>query len=193
MAGSICKSAGEYLSALGELLTRVDAGAIERYADALFEAWSDRRAVWVFGNGGSASTASHHVCDYVKTAAVEGRPRLRAHSLVDNTETLTAIGNDLGYEHTFRFVLESHAQPGDLAVAISCSGNSPNVAQACQWAKTEGLTLTALTGFAGGKAGALADIHINVPSDNYGLIEDVHLSIGHIVSQGLHRRIREAG
>lgn len=189
MAGSVCTSTREYCQAMNELLQRLDHAAVDAYAVLLFETWKRRGRVLVFGNGGSALTASHHVCDYVKTASVPGKPRLQALSLVDNTGLTTAIGNDLSYDETFIYPLESFAVPGDLAVAISCSGNSPNVVRACEWAKANGLRVVALTGFSGGRIGALAELHINVPSDNYGLIEDLHMSIGHIAAQMLQQRI----
>ena len=123
------------------------------------------------------------------TAAVEGAPRLHAVSLSDNMGLTTAIGNDLHYDDTFVYPLESYAIAGDLAVAISCSGNSPNVLRACAWAKEHGLTVVALTGCAGGKLAACGNIHIHVPSDNYGVVEDIHMSIGHIAAQMLKARI----
>lgn len=193
MAGSTSESAKAYLDGMTALLARLDASRIDQYAERLFEAWKANHSVWVFGNGGSASCASHHVADYVKTAQVEGQRRLRAFSLCDNKEMMTAIGNDIGYDDIFIHPLESYAEAGDVAVAISCSGNSPNVVRALEWAKANGLFTVAITGFAGGKIGAIADLHINVPSDNYGLIEDLQLSVGHIVAQVLQRRVqREA-
>ena len=131
MAGSITANADEYLEKLGAMLAQVDREAIDAYADVLFRAWKDDRAVCVFGNGGSAACASHHVSDYVKTAEVEGQRRLRAFCLSDNTPMMSAIGNDLSYDDIFVHQLESYARPGDVAVAISCSGNSPNVLKAC--------------------------------------------------------------
>jgi D-sedoheptulose 7-phosphate isomerase len=155
----------------------------------VFQAWRDGRRVFVFGNGGSAYNASHFVTDLVKTAAVDGQKRLAAFSLVDNIGLTTAIGNDLSYDETFSYPLESYAQAGDVAIAISCSGNSPNVLRACRWAREHGLTVAALTGFAGGKIKDTSDIHINIPSTNYGLMEDLHLSVGHVIAQSLKSRI----
>ena len=192
MAGSITKSADEYLVALTAMIEKVDRPAIDAYADLLFDAWKEDRAVWVFGNGGSAFCASHHVSDYVKTAEVEGQRRLRAFSLADNIGMLTAIGNDLSYDDVFVHQLESYAKPGDVAVAISCSGNSPNAVKACEWAREHGMPVVALTGFAGGEIGGVADIHINFPSDNYGIVEDMQQSVGHNVAQRLKSRVEEA-
>ena len=189
MAGTIATSAREYIDAIGSVAGRMDAAAVDRYAQILFEAWRDGRRVLVFGNGGSAYNASHHVIDYVKTASVAGQPRLKAISLTDNVGLTTAVGNDLDYDQTFLFPLQSYAEAGDVAVGISCSGNSPNLLRACEWAREHGLTVVALTGFGGGNVKELAHLHINVPSENYGVIEDLHMSIGHIASQMLKSRI----
>ena len=145
--------------------------------------------MFIFGNGGSALTASHQACDLLKTASVDGQRRLQVLALSESTGLITAIGNDLSYDQIFRFALETHARRGDIAIAISASGNSPNVLIACEWARETGLMVIALTGHSGGKLAALADLHVNVPSDNYGLIEDLHLSIGHIAAQMLRSRI----
>lgn len=184
-------SSQTYFSLLQQQLEQLDHDAIDAYADLIFETWKARRRVITFGNGGSAYTASHHVTDYVKTAAVEGQPRLAAISLVDNVGLTTALGNDISYEDTFVYPLGSYAQPGDVAVAISCSGNSPNVVKAGQWARDHGLTLVAITGFTGGAIGPMADIHIHVPSDNYGVVEDIQMAVGHVVAQCLRRRVAD--
>lgn len=189
MAGSTARTSNDYFRALAETSGRMDNNAVEKYADVLWDAWKRRARVFIFGNGGSAYNASHHATDYVKTASVAGMPRLVAISLTDNVGLTTAVGNDLSYDETFSFPLESYAQAGDVAVGISCSGNSPNLLRACRWARDNALTLVALTGFAGGKVKDLAHVHINVPSDNYGVIEDLHMSVGHVAAQILHNRI----
>lgn len=194
MAGTISRTSAEYFGTLAAVASRMDHAAVERYADLLYDAWSRRARVLVFGNGGSAYNSSHHVTDYVKTASVAGRQRLLAMSLTDNVGLTTAVGNDLAYDQTFVYPLESYAQAGDVAVGISCSGNSPNLIRAFEWARANSLTVVALTGFAGGKAKDLAHIHINVPSDNYGVIEDLHMSVGHVAAQMLNDRVlRESG
>ena len=192
MAGNISKTASSYIAEMSRALAAIDAASTERFADTIFNAWRDNRHVFVFGNGGSAYTSSHFVTDLVKTASVEGKKRLHAISLVDNVGLTTAIGNDISYDDIFRFPLASYAKSGDVAIGISCSGNSPNLLRACEWAKENGLTVIALTGFAGGKVKSLANLHINVPSENYGVIEDLHLSIAHIVAQGLKSRIESS-
>jgi D-sedoheptulose 7-phosphate isomerase len=189
MAGSTSSSSADYFRTLAAVSSSIDHSAVEQYAQTLFDAWRRRARVFVFGNGGSAYNASHHVADYVKTASVPGLPRLHAFGLTDNVGLTTAIGNDLAYDQTFVFPLESYAQPGDVAVGISCSGNSPNLLRACEWARAHELTVVALTGFAGGQIKNIAHIHVNVPSDNYGVVEDLHMSIGHIAAQLLQARI----
>lgn len=189
MPQKTCTSAREYASQLAELVSSLDTEAIEALSDKLLEIWADHKRVLVFGNGGSAATASHFICDLVKTAGVPGQPKLDAVSLADNVAMMTAIGNDISYDDIFQYSLESLAHPGDLVIAISCSGNSKNVINACEWAKKNGITIAGLTGFTGGKLKEMADIHIHIPSDNFGLVEDLHLAINHMISQGLKTRI----
>ncbi len=184
-------SARAYLDHLRELVEQLDADAIERLAGIVFDAWRDDRQVFVFGNGGSAATASHYVADFVKTASVEGMRRLRCHCLMDNIPMTTALGNDISFDVTMSHPLESYARPGDVAIAITGSGTSTNVVAACEWAKANQLILVALTGFDGGVLGEMADLHVNVNSDNYGPIEDLHMSIGHVVTQNLQARVAE--
>jgi D-sedoheptulose 7-phosphate isomerase len=186
---SLSDSVSGYFTTMQQVIAQSKFQAIDAYVEELFAAWLEGRRVFVFGNRGSALTASHHVADYVKTASVEGQPRLQAFSLNDNAGLITELGNDLSYEETFRWTLEAFARPGDVAVAISASGNSPNVVSACRWARDFGLVLVCLTGFSGGKIGELADIHIHFPSDNYGVVEDLHMAVGHIAAQSLRCRI----
>jgi D-sedoheptulose 7-phosphate isomerase len=186
---SISDSVTGYFTTMQQVIAQTELSAIDAYAEELFAAWREGRRVFVFGNGGSALSASHHVADYVKTASVDGQPRLQAFSLNDNAGLLTALGNDLSYEDTFRWPLEAFARPGDVAVAISASGNSPNVVAACRWARARGLVLVCLTGFSGGQIGEMADIHIHFPCDNYGVVEDLHMTVGHIAAQSLRCRI----
>ncbi len=189
MPESTCSSATSYMGDMCQALARVEVAGIEAFAELLFDAWAERRQVFFFGNGGSASTASHHVLDLVKTASVHGQHHLRAYGMNDNIGIVTAVSNDIDYAESFSMPLAAYAQPGDVAVAISCSGNSPNIVHACKVARCKGLVVVGLTGFDGGKVKGLADLHINVPCDNYGIIEDLHLSIGHMVAQILRNRI----
>ena len=190
MAGTTCTTAEAYLANMRNVLGSIDASQIDAFADVLFDAWRRDRRVFVFGNGGSAHTASHFTTDFMKTGAVVGQKRLQCFSLADNCGLITALGNDISFDDVFVYLLSTYADAGDVAVAISCSGDSPNVLRACQWAGANGLTLVCLSGFSGGKMAAYADLHINIPHDNYGLIEDLHLSIGHIVTQELQAKVQ---
>ncbi|MBI1367294.1 MAG: SIS domain-containing protein [Planctomycetes bacterium] len=189
MAGNICTDAAQYFKELATLSARVDPAQVDALTEALYQAWDADQQVIVFGNGGSAYTASHFITDMVKTATVPGHRRLRAISLCDNYGLTTAIGNDITYDDTFVYPLQAYGRPGDLAIAISGSGNSPNVVRACQYARDNGLTLACLTGFKGGKIGPMGHIHINVPTENYGILEDLHLSVGHIITQAFKSRL----
>lgn len=193
MAATICESAEVYLSELHALVKKLNAEAIEAVAERVYRAWKSDHLVLTLGNGGSAFTASHFVTDLVKTAAVDGCRRLKALSLADNIGLVTAIGNDINYEQTFVYSLESFSRADDLVIAVSASGNSPNVVEACRWAKGNGVHVIALTGFTGGRIASIADVHVNVPSNNYGMIEDLHLSIGHMISQSLRSKILRDG
>lgn len=190
MAGTMISAPGAYFAEMSRAAAAIDQQAVARYADLLFAAWQRDATVHIFGNGGSHANASHTVADFVKTAMVDGKRRLRALCMSDNLPMLTAVGNDIDYTNSFAFALESYARKGDLAVAISCSGNSPNILRAVEVARAAGCTIVALTGVKGGKVGPLADLHINVPSDNFGVIEDLHMSIGHIAAQMFHHRLR---
>ncbi len=189
MAGTMCSTAREYIDQVAILLQKIDCSGIDAVGNLLFDAWKADRQVLVFGNGGSACTASHFVTDIAKTACVDGERPLRAISLVDNHGLTTAVGNDIDYNQTFAYAIKTYARPGDVAIAISASGNSDNVYNACRWAKDHDVKLVCLTGFDGGRIGDLADVHVNIPSNNYGLVEDMHLSIGHMVTQALKSQV----
>ncbi len=189
MSRIMCKSAKEYLDTMGRLCQIIDYSVIDAFAKLLFTAWQENRQVLVFGNGGSACTSGHFVIELLMTAGCNGPRGLRAIALSDNIGTLTAVSNDWSYEKIFSYPLRSYGQPGDIAVAISGSGNSPNVLQAVELAKAKGMKVVALTGFDGGKLKDLADLQIHIPNDNYGIIEDLHLSVGHIVGQILNHAI----
>jgi D-sedoheptulose 7-phosphate isomerase len=191
MAGSVCTSAKNYLTELSNVMAKIDCAGVESFGQLLFDAWKNNRQVFFFGNGGSASTASHYVLDLLKTASVPGQRHLRAFGMNDNIGILTAVGNDLDYAQAFGFPLSAYAELGDIAVAISCSGNSPNILHACQIARDKGLTVVALTGFSGGRVSKMADLHINIPSDNYGIVEDLHLSMAHMVAQILKHKVEQ--
>jgi D-sedoheptulose 7-phosphate isomerase len=182
-------TAVEYLSDLSRVLSRVPHEPLGRAIDALLEARAEGRRVYVFGNGGSAATASHFVCDLVKSAQVPGFRPFRAFSLTDSTPLLTAYANDVAYEQTFPRMLEALLEPGDIALGISASGNSPNLVDGLKTAADLGARTIALLGFDGGAALRIAEIAIHVPCADYGLAEDTHAAIGHAITMSVRRSL----
>jgi D-sedoheptulose 7-phosphate isomerase len=166
----------------------IDLDAIERIARAIEKAERTGRQIFVLGNGGSAATASHIATDLSKTAQRNGKRLLRCMSLTDNVPFMTAIANDLGYDEVFSRQLESYLRRGDVVVLISGSGNSPNVVSAARYAKKHGAVTVGMTGFSGGKLRQLVDVCLHVDSDQYGVIEDLHMAAGSILAFYLRQR-----
>ena len=171
------------------LSDRYLADGIARIVPVLLEARSAGRTIFFFGNGGSASTASHFVVDIGKaTIRGDGR-RFKCVALVDSVESLTAWANDAEYAKVFSEQLRGLASKGDVAVGISGSGNSPNVLRAMELARTMGLTTIGLTGMGGGKLKELSEIPVVVPSNSMQHIEDVHLLICHLLTAYLRDEV----
>jgi len=175
-------SALDYLGALGRVLPLVPQEPLRQAIDLILETRAAGRRLYIVGNGGSAATASHLVCDLAKTAAVEGFAPVRAFALADNTSLMTAWANDLAFEATFAQQLTGLVEPDDVVIAISASGNSPNIVAALESAERAGARTIALVGFDGGAARDLADIAVHVPCHNYGLVEDTHAAIAHAIT-----------
>lgn len=167
----------QLLSTLGAIDVDKVAQAIEWFA----EARNQGRAIFVAGNGGSLATASHFVCDMVKGASFGKSSRFRIMALNESLPTLTAYSNDLSYADAVVEQLKNFAQPGDLYMAISGSGNSPNVVRAMEYANSIGCRTLALTGRDGGRLGALAALHIHVAEPHMGRIEDAHHVVCHMI------------
>jgi len=155
----------KYLGEIGRILQNLPQAEIARTIDILTQARTEGRRIFVMGNGGSAAMASHFVCDLGKGTVREGKPRFKIMSLNDNVPLLTAYANDLGYETVFAEPLTSLAEPGDVAMAISSSGNSPNVLRAMDVARERGLTTIGITGFEGGRLKEKVDVCVTVPAD----------------------------
>ena len=148
--------------------------------------------VFSCGNGGSAAIANHLVCDHCKLVRTDTQLLSRNVSLSTTVEMITAIGNDLSYDEIFDYQLKSLAKPGDALITISSSGDSENIVRAATWAKENGIPVISMTGFSGGRSAGIADANLHVSADNYGVIEDVHQSLMHILAQYIrHEHMQE--
>ena len=178
-----------YLQQVAGALKRLPFALIDGLTDILWNAYRENRAVYIFGNGGSAALASHCACDFGKGTVVNGHRRFRVLALTDNVPLMTAWANDARYEDIFAQQLQCFLQKDDVAFAISGSGNSPNVLNALQVARDAHATTVGLTGFQGGKMKALCDLCVIIPSNNMQVVEDGHLAVAHSVFTSLRERI----
>lgn len=187
-----------YLEELKGTLGRLPLNEAARAADILFNAYESDRTVFLFGNGGSAALASHMAADLGKGTHQPGPDwmssvkRLKVLSLTDNTAVITAWANDTSYEGLFARQMENFISAGDVAFAISGSGNSPNVLRGLELARAKQATTVGMGGFTGGKMKALLDCPVIVPSDNMQRIEDAHVILSHMIFLDLKRRVEEA-
>ena len=184
-----------YLDRFQRELSKVEAASIQRWSDALFSAWQGQKQVFIIGNGGSGTTASHLAEDLAKGTIPDASlndeefQRLRVQSLTDNVGWIMAGGNDLAYDQIFVQQLMNLAQPGDLLIAISGSGNSPNILNAVDWANRHGVKTFGLTGYSGGQLQGMQQDGIHVALDDMGMVESIHLGIHHWVLNDLFARI----
>lgn len=166
----------------------LDLDAVAALAHAIERCQGAGRHVFTIGNGGSAATASHLACDLSKTAATPGQKPVKCLSLSDSVALITACGNDLSFDDVFSRQLENFVSRGDLLIAISGSGNSPNMLKAAKLARSRGAIVASLVGFDGGRLKPASDLCVHVHSDQYGVIEDLHMSVGHILTFYLKQR-----
>ncbi len=174
--------ADTYKSDCVKTIEAIDGVQIDHVIGLFKEARDAGRQIFVFGNGGSASTASHFACDMVKGASFNRSSRFRIMALTDSLPTMTAYSNDVSYDIVFAEQLRNFARPGDLVMGISGSGNSPNVLRAMEYANSIGCKTVALTGRDGGKLGPLAQVNVNVPNPHMGRIEDAHMIVCHMIA-----------
>ena len=176
----------EYSSAIRKALDALDPEQFGKIISILTDAYRNDKQVFIAGNGGSAGTANHFVCDFGKNAVPfkgtgPGRRRFRIISVSDNLEKITALGNDVSFDEIFRQQLINLMREGDVFIAISASGNSPNILRACEYAREMKSPIITLAGFKGGKMIEFADASLVVPLESYEQIEDIHLLILHMV------------
>ncbi|MCI0539805.1 MAG: SIS domain-containing protein [Verrucomicrobiales bacterium] len=171
----------EYVRAQKAALDSISVEAVAKLIGTLQRALAEDRQIFVFGNGGSASNASHFVTDLGKGASDKLAKRFRCLSLNDNVSWMTALGNDYSYEDVYVRQLMNYARPGDLAMTMSVSGSSPNVVKAIEWAKANGLHTIALVGGKRGRLAQLAEQVIVINSEHYGRVEDAQMGICHML------------
>jgi D-sedoheptulose 7-phosphate isomerase len=172
-----------YFAKVQEAAASVDRRKIQQAAGILTKVYSTGGMVYSCGNGGSAAIANHLVCDHCKLVRTDTELTPRIYSLSTTVEMITAIGNDLSYDEIFVYQLRALAKPGDALITISSSGNSENIVRAARWAKENALPVISMTGFSGGRSAEIADVNLHVTADNYGVIEDIHQSLMHLLAQ----------
>jgi D-sedoheptulose 7-phosphate isomerase len=179
------KNLSEYVSEFMSILQNLPLGAIEEVVNILHMSRFENRQIFIMGNGGSATTASHFVCDLAKGTRRPGLPRFRVIGLTDNMASFSAYANDNGYENVFVEQLEGLLRPNDVVIGISASGNSKNVLKAIELANSVHAVTIGFTGFDGGKLRLLVNHNIHIPSFRYGQVEDIHLMLEHMICDTL--------
>lgn len=174
-----------YTAELARAAAAMDATSLDRAAALLRTAIRAQKMIYSCGNGGSCAISNHLLCDFAKGIQTDTGFRPHVASLSANTELITAIANDMKYEEVFAYQLNTLAAPGDVLITISSSGDSPNIVRAIEVAKDHKMQTIAFTGFGGGRSAKMADVNVHVPSDNYGVIEDLHQSVMHVLAQAL--------
>jgi D-sedoheptulose 7-phosphate isomerase len=188
-----------YLDRLNSEVSRLSQPDIQKMADLIYGAWQSDKFVYIIGNGGSGTTASHMAEDLGKSTLRsedlrdESKKRLKVLSLTDNLGWIMAVGNDVAYDQIFVQQLMNYGRPGDVLLAISGSGNSPNILNSVDWANRHGLTTYGLTGYKGGKLKAMQQHGIHVDLDDMGMVESIHLCLFHWVLNDVFARINSEG
>lgn len=180
-----------YFNQVQRALMSVDVATVEQLIQVLLNTSERDATIYVFGNGGSAATASHFANDLAKGTIVPGQKRFRAIALTDNVPLITAWANDAAFEYVFSEQLRGLVRPGDVVIGISGSGNSPNVLNAMRLGAEEGAITVGWSGFGGGKLAKIVDISLHVECDVMEQVEDVHLSLGHNICSNLRATLRE--
>lgn len=180
-----------YIATLQQTLDHIAIEPIQRAIEILHEARLSNRTVFIMGNGGSASTASHFVCDLAKNTRNARQPDFRVLGLADNMASFSAYANDEGYHQVFARQLSAFVQPHDVVIAISTSGNSANVLEATRVAKAANATTISFTGFDGGQLANMTDLNIHVSSDVIEHVEDIHLMVEHLICSMLRDMLQQ--
>lgn len=170
-----------YLEDIHTLCNTLDTDALEEVCSLLLQGYRDGKQIFVAGNGGSAGTSNHFSCDFGKNAVKSQEKRPKIISLSANIEVVTALGNDFSYADVFAEQLKNLMNEGDIILLISASGKSPNVVKAAEIVRARNGRVISFTGFDGGRLKELSDISVNIPSDSYEKIEDLHMILTHMI------------
>ncbi len=189
----IASFADAYFEQISKASASVDRAKLIQAADVLEQTYRHDKTLFVCGNGGSAAISGTFVCDHSKLVQTDTNLTARVVSLADNMSMVTAIANDLSYDDIFLYQLQTLANFGDALLTISASGDSENVVKAATWARENKMEVIAFTGFEGGRMADLATVHLHVDADNYGIIEDVHQSLMHLLAQYVRMKHMSAG
>ncbi len=179
-----------YLALVKDTIDKLDRTQIEKTVEAFMRVYHSGNTIYIFGNGGSAASATHATGDLVKGASFGLEKRFRVMSLVDNLPALMAIANDISYDDIFVEQLKNFIKPGDLVVGISGSGNSVNVVKAMEYAKQMGVQSIAFCGYKGGKISAIADIIIHSVAMDMEVAEDIHMIVFNVIKKEVMRRLQ---
>lgn len=179
----------EYIELEREVLSKLDIDALNEAMQLIEEAYKARKKVYIFGNGGSSATASHYQNDFNKGLSETLETKFEFVCLNNDTATLMAIANDIGFEEVFRYQLQGRIREGDLVIAISGSGNSKNIVNAVEYAKEQGNKVIGLTGIKGGKLMQMADVSLHVPVNSMQVTEDVHMIFDHLMVSVFYKHL----
>jgi D-sedoheptulose 7-phosphate isomerase len=173
----------KYIENLSDILKNIDTDVVLQIKNSLDSTIKNNSKIYIIGNGGSAATASHMANDLTVGLKLRDIRNFDVESLSDNSSVCTAIANDIGYENIFYAQIKNKINKDDVLIAISCSGNSANILKAVEYAITQGTTIIGLTGFDGGKLKELSNIsfHVDTPKGEYGLVEDAHMILDHMI------------
>ena len=185
MKTSIKKFLNNYLLDLTSSINKSSILAIEKASQAILDAAKKKRTIFICGNGGSAAISNHYVCDYLKFLRQHSKLKPKVISLSTNIETVTAISNDFNYDQIFKYQAESLFEKNDLLIAISSSGNSKNIKEVVKFSKKKKVKVIGFSGFTGGYLKRNSDISVHIPAENYGISEDSHHILMHVILQYL--------
>jgi D-sedoheptulose 7-phosphate isomerase len=178
-------SFSDYAGRLSTTLASQDWQAVTLLANDLSAAWHERRRVFICGNGGSAANAIHWANDFLYPIAKSGGRGMKMSALPANVSVLTCLANDIGYDEIFSAQLATEAEPGDILIVLSGSGNSPNIVKALKQARASAMKSFALLGYSGGACKELADVVLHFPVEDMQIVEDLQLIVGHMLLQAL--------